>query len=349
MTGTRRPTITDVAAEAGVSRAAVSKVIRHAYGVSPAMRARVEAAIESLGYRPSTSARSLRGRSFTIGIEVPELGNPFIADVVRGSIEALASTDYQIIIAPAEQGPEEGRRAIEVLADRGVEGIITVSPAVDVAWLEALAARLPVVMVGRHDPTGAYDTVTGDDLRGAREIMEHLLASGHRRIAHLTRADVATTARTPHGLRLAGYRASLREHGLSALEQIVRCGPAEEDAHGAAAALLSGPDRPTAIFAGNDELAFGAQRAAAELGLGPDRLALAGYDDVAMARHPGVSLTSVAQPADEMGRRAVELLRERLDGRTEAVHHVVDVRMIVRSSTLSPAAGGDPRDASGDG
>ena len=161
----RSVTINDVAREAGVSRAAVSKVIRNAYGVSPGMRERVDAAIAELGYRPSVAARALRGSSYRLGLEIPHVSARFMTQIVEGAKVALTGTPYQLVLAPAD-GPEYG--TIESLADGLVDGIIAVSPLVDPAWLENLARRVPIVMLGRHDRPDAYDTVVGDDEAGAR-------------------------------------------------------------------------------------------------------------------------------------------------------------------------------------
>lgn len=334
----RRPSIQDVAREAGVSRAAVSKVIRNAYGVSDAMREKVTAAIAKLGYRPSPAARALRGASYTIGVEMPFLGNPFLAAIVDGAIDALEGSGYQVIVAPADDDPAEGFRAIEALADHGVDGIMTISPLVDPGWLEGLAARVPIVMLGRHDDSRGYDTVTADDVTGTRLMMDHLLGLGHRSILHLTRSEHITRSgnANPHALRLEGYLAAMDAAGLADRARVVRSGPNEADAYGVALEALTSGERPTAVFAGNDELALGVQRAAAELGLSPAELSISGYDDVTLARHPLVSLTTVAQPGREMGQRSMQLVRERIAGRTEPVHHDFPVELRVRDSTTSP-------------
>jgi len=329
----RSATIEDVAREAGVSRAAVSKVIRNAYGVSPAMRQRVHAAIETLDYRPRVAARAMRGASFTLGIELPGIGNPFFSKVIAGSNAALAGSPYQLIIAPAVSDGEEGLRALEALADRQVDGIVAISPLVAPAWLERMAQRTPIVMLGRHDASEAYDTVTGDDVEGTRLVMEHLFALGHRRIVHLTRSADVTLLRsgTPHAIRLEQYETHMRGAGLSAEIRIARTGLDEEAARAATFRLLD-EDMPTAIFAGHDELALGAQRALAERGLGPDDVSIVGYDDVDIASHPAISLTSVDQSGELMGERAIELLLERLKGRSEPTHVTVQPVLKTRAS-----------------
>ena len=333
MTDARSATIEDVARQAGVSRAAVSKVIRNAYGVSPAMRERVNAAIEELDYRPRIAARAMRGSSFTLGIELPHLGNPFFTKIVAGATAALQGTGYQLIIAPADVDGEEGVRALGALSDRQVDGIIAISPLVAPEWLERLATRVPVVMLGRHDRSVAYDTVTGDDVDGTRQVMEHLLGLGHRRIVHLTRSEDVTQpgSGTPHAVRLEQYLEHMRRAGLGDRIRVVRTGMTEESARLDTLALLD-EERPTAIFVGNDELALGTLQAVGEHGLS-DEVSIVGYDDVGIASHPAISLTSVDQAGTTMGERAIQLLLERIQGRTEPAHFSVTPVLRVRGSS----------------
>ncbi|HEX2144413.1 MAG TPA: LacI family DNA-binding transcriptional regulator [Glycomyces sp.] len=331
-------TIQDVAREAGVSRAAVSKVIRNAYGVSPAMRERVTAAIEQLGYRPSVSARGMRGATFTLGIEIPDLANPFFPRLLTGATTALSGSPYQLIIAPADPAHSEGHRAIQALVDRKVDGVIAVSPLVEPAWLETLAATVPVVMLGRHDRSTGYDTVVNDDEAGTGQVMRHLIELGHRDIAHLTYEEEKTVPGSvvPQAIRLETYRKVMKEAGLASHIQVVRTPMSEAAVHRAALQLLSGLERPTAIFACHDETALGVQRAVADAGLTSADVSVAGYDDIEIARHPGVSLTTVNQDGERMGRLAVELLLDRIKGRTEPRHEIVRPDLVVRGSTRPP-------------
>ncbi len=332
----RSATIQDVARTAGVSRAAVSKVIRNAPGVSAGMRLRFEAAIEELGYRPSVAARAMRGASYTLGLEIPQFGNQFLTQVIDGAKGALEGTAYQLVIAPAEGA---GYAAIEALVDRQVDGLVAVSPLVEPAWLERLAERLPLVMMGRHDDGQNYDTVVGDDVTGVREAMAHLLQLGHRHIAHLTESEAVTApgSGTPHAYRLATYTACMVEAGLAELVRVVRAGPTEDGAYEAVSAVLRGADRPTAVLAGHDQLAIGALAAVADAGLSAREVSVVGYDNTQIAAHPGISLTSVDQSGVEMGSQAITMLLERMRGRTEPRSHMVTTRLCVRASTAPPA------------
>ncbi len=329
----RQATIEDVAAAAGVSRAAVSKVLRNAYGVSDSMRERVTAAMTELQYRPRIAARAMRGRTFTIGIEIPDFGNQFFTRMLSGAMRALEGTPYQVVIAPAEAGSREGLRAIEALIDRQVDGVIAVSPRVDQLALERIAASTPVVMFGRFDTSDEYDTVAGDDRLGTAAAMAHLLELGHTRIAHLTLPESDASDASPHGVRLREYRAAMADAGHADHEFVLRSDEGQDAAYETvAAALCDGVDM-TAVFAAHDELAIGALRAVAESG---SDLSIVGYDDVPIAAHPALGLTTVHQPGDEMGARAIELLLERVAGRTEPVHEVFTPQLRVRTSTRAP-------------
>jgi len=330
----RSATLEDVAREAGVSRAAVSKVIRKAYGVSPEMRKRVLEAIEKINYRPNVAARAMMGSSYTLGFELAVLENPALAQMVQSAADTLAGSEYQLVAAPS--GTPDGSGAIQALLDLRVAGIIAIAPLASKEWLADLAGRVPLVMLARHDSAPAYDTVSGDDAQGTRLMMEHLFALGHDRIAHLTRFEdfTAPEAATPQSVRLQTYVECMAEKGREA--HIVRALPSEPDACRITHELLESGDCPTAIFASTDDQALGALRAVMERGLGPADVSVAGYDDIRMSSHPGISLTTVAQAVQEQGSLAVSLLLERIQGRTDARHVTTAPALKVRNSTAPP-------------
>jgi LacI family transcriptional regulator len=330
-----RPSISDVALEAGVSKAAVSKVIRNAYGVSPAMRERVESAIDRLAYRPRVAARVMRGASFTIGFEVPHLGNDFFTQVTEGAAAKLAGSGYQLIIAPGLDYLS-GASVLDALVDRQVDGIIAISSDVEPEWLERLAAHIPLVVLGRHDRSLGYDTITDDDAAGVDLVMDHLFALGHQRIAHLT-IDPPTEM-APQAHRLAAYGDSMERAGLE--PQVVFSKAAEHDAYDTARAFLEVSPPPTAIFAGNDTLAIGVLRAVADRGWTAADVSVVGYDDIDLADHPLISLTSVDQFGIDMGKTAIDLLMQRIrDGRTEPTHQLIRPELRVRCSSGPVRAG----------
>ncbi|MGN6127273.1 MAG: LacI family DNA-binding transcriptional regulator [Humibacter sp.] len=328
----RAATIEDVAATAGVSRAAVSKVLRGAYGVSDGMRQRVTAAIEQLEYRPRIAARAMRGRSFTIGMEIPDLGNQFFTRMLNGAMQTLADTPYQIVIAPAEPGSRRGLRAIEALVDRQADGVLVVSPPLDLAELERVAGATPIVMLGRHAVSERFDSVDCDDTAGVAVAMRHLHDLGHTRIAHLTLQDVQATDDSPHGMRLRCYEQTMRGAGLADDIHVLRADEGEQAAYETVRAALSQGLDATALFAAHDELAIGALHAIAEAGI---QLSVVGYDDVPLASHPALGLTTVYQPGEQMGAKAAGFLLERLEGRTEPRHALFQPELKVRTSTRS--------------
>jgi LacI family transcriptional regulator len=329
----KRPSISDVALEAGVSKAAVSKVIRDAYGVSPAMKERVDAAIQRLEYRPRVSARAMRGASFTVGFEIPHLGNDYFTQVMQGAADTLHNTQYQLMIAPGV-GTFGGKEVIESLIDRQVDGVVAVSSDVTTDQLERLAQQVPMVVLGRRDPSPHYDTVVGDDALGAHLAMDHLLELGHTRIAHLTIQPANEWA--PQAVRSSVYEEVMLSAGLEA--HVVISENTEHDAYATAHDLLTGPTPPTAIFAAHDALAIGVQRAAVDLAHHGMPVSVVGYDGIDIAAHPLISLTTVDQSGTEMGAAAITLLMEQIrDKRTEPRQHVIRPRLRVGRSTGPPA------------
>ncbi|GAA2971411.1 LacI family transcriptional regulator [Microbacterium terrae] len=329
----RRPSMDDVAKAAGVSKGAVSKVIRDAYGVSPEMRQRVEATIRELGYRPRIAARAMRGSSFSIGLEIPNLDSEFFTQIMKGAASQLSGTNYQLMIAPG-LGELSGTPVLENLADRQVDGIIAISPEVTPEWLEELSREVPVVLLGRHDKSASYDTITNDDEAGTRLALDHLLGLGHRRIAHLTlrMKNERSDAQPPHTVRRLMYERVTADAGLEPL--VVYSDLAGDGAYLSAKELLVSDPRITAIFAGNDTLAIESLRAIADLGLTAEDVSVIGYDDIRMAGHPLVSLSTIDQFGEAMGRAAIDLLMERIrGGRTEPRHRELEPKLRVRAST----------------
>ncbi|WP_380161952.1 LacI family DNA-binding transcriptional regulator [Kineococcus sp. R86509] len=333
----RRATIQDVAAAAGVSISAVSKVVRDAYGVSPQMRERVTAAIEQLGYRPNAGARAMRGRSYTIGVVLVELTSPFQPEVAQGVSDELEAGPFQEIIVTAGSAAKHAKTRIQALLDRQVDGLVVVAPWIEVDWIEDLAQRLPVVTVALHGPARHFDTVVDDEHLGAGLMVDHLVGLGHRRIAH-TSMPAGVTRRPfalSHTARADGYRQAMRRHGLE--PEIITTQYSEDGGYEAAAKLLAQPEPPTAIFAGADIAALGVMRAAEERGLRiPDDLTVAGYDNIHISTINRVSLTTVDQSGHLTGSVSARLLLERIAGRTQPVRYVVSPSLVARATSGPP-------------
>ncbi|CBG75607.1 MULTISPECIES: LacI family DNA-binding transcriptional regulator [Streptomyces] len=313
----RRITIVDVARHARVSVTSVSKVLRNAYGASPEMQAKVRRAIEELGYRPHAGARALRGQTYTIGVMLPDIRNPFFPEILDGVTESLEETDYQVFLGPGCNGEKAEARVTEAMIDRGMDGLILVAPVSSRAHLEHVAAAVPTVVVGRHGSSALYDTVADDDAEGAALVVRHLAGLGHHRIAHVEHheTDTARLAEMPNARRADGYRQAMRVQGLAEQIDVISTSYSQEGGHRAAQELLARPPaaRPTALFAGADVVAMGVLEALADAGLSvPGDLSVAGYDNTTFAAFGPVSLTSVDQAGREMGRNAVRLLLDRI-------------------------------------
>ena len=338
---TRRITIVDVARHAQVSTTAVSKVLRNAYGASPAMRAKVQQAIAELGYRPSAAARGLRGQTYTIGVMIPELRNLFFADIIDGITAQLAGTDYQVLIAPGCNGEKAEARVIDAMTDRSMDGLILIAPVSARKRLNEVAGSVPTVVVGRHGSSPAYDTVTDDDVAGAALVVDHLADLGHRRIAHIEHheTDRVRLAEMPNAQRAEGYRAAMRRRGLEEEIDIASTSYTHEGGYLGAKELLGRPRLPTAIFAGADVVALGALEAIAEAGLSvPGDISVAGYDNSALAAFGPVSLTSVDQDGRHMGADAARLLVDRIaDRERRTVQVKLSPTLAVRRTTAAPS------------
>ncbi len=333
----RRVTIADVARHAGVSTAAVSKVLRNAYGVSADMSQRVRSSMAELGYRPHAAARGLRGRSFTIGLLLDNIRNPFYGDILEGVTDALAKTDFQVLVGSAGFGAQNQSRLADAMIDRAMDGLILVAPSMSRSRVIAVAKTIPAVVVGHHDTADEYDSVVDDDVAGAALVVDHLVALGHRRIAHTSAAAKGQWTRSPGQVRSDGYRQAMHRHGLDEAVNMAGTSYSEEGGYQAGRELLDRPDRPTAIFAGADIAALGVLRAAYELGLRiPADLSLAGYDNTTIASSAPINLTSVDQAGHDMGATAARLLGERMDGRSRSVLTSAAPQLIVRSTTGPP-------------
>jgi LacI family transcriptional regulator len=339
MTPAHRVTIVDVARHANVSTTAVSKVLRNAYGASPAMQARVRQAIEELGYRPNAAARSLRGRTYTIGALLPDLRNPFFPDILDGVNEHLRGSEYHVLLGTSCDDEPGERTVIDAMIDRGMDGIVLIAPVTPSALLEEIAATVPTVVVGRHSHSARYDTVTDDDLAGAALVVNHLADLCHRRIAHIehTETDPTRIAEMPNAVRAEGYRRAMRDRGPK--PDIVSTSYTQEGGYTGTRRLLDRDpaDRPTAIFAGADIVAIGALEALSEAGLTvPGDVSLAGYDNTSIAALGPISLTSVDQAGHRIGTNAARLLLERLTDRDRPATQVKLAPTLVPRRSTGP-------------
>ncbi|WP_128437037.1 LacI family DNA-binding transcriptional regulator [Streptomyces cyaneus] len=307
----RPPTIRDVADRAGVSKSLVSLVLRGSDQVRPEKRDAVLRAVRELGYRPNAAARSLsEQRTRTVGVLLNDLRNPWFVDMLDGLNSLLHDNGLHMLLADARLNRRTGQDPTGPFLDLRVDGLVVVGTLPDPAALEAVAARIPVVVAGAREPVpSGVDVVAGDDERGARLVAEHLIGLGHRRIAHIAGYGAVGE------LRRRSFEAAMREHGLGDEAVVEPSDMTEEGGYRTTVRLLSRPERPTAVFAVNDIAAVGALSAAEELGLRvPRDLSIVGYDNTSIARLRHVWLTTVDNTSHEVGRRAARCLLERFEG-----------------------------------
>jgi LacI family transcriptional regulator len=328
-------TIGDVAAEAGVSVATVSKVINGRYGVAPATLAKVQAVIEQLGYESSLVARSLRShRTNVIGILVADI-EPFSAELLKGAGAAIRARDYELIVySGSGHGKDHSgweRRYVSRLGGTLTDGMILVTPT-----LVDVSDATPIVAVDPHAGPSNLPSVHSDNLAGAITATGHLIELGHRRIGFLAGRPDLESARK----REQGYRDALAAAGIPLDPELIRVGDYDlEMSEVPARQLLSLSDRPTAIFAANDLSAIQTMHVARSLGLSiPGDVSVIGFDNIPESALTAPPLTTIDQSIQEMGRRAVELLIDLIEGNAEPPGQVtLPTRLVVRQS-CGPAA-----------
>lgn len=323
----QRATQVDVAREAGVSRALVSIHFRGLPGVSPVNRELISSAARKLNYRPNKLASQLASRGAdSVGVYFLNFTNELFADIYEGVHEILGSSDTSLVlsISPEAGGNEES--AIDALIEARVGVVIATGLLVPDAVVQRIAEHIPVVSVSRHVP--GIDSVYPDDELGGELATRHLLELGHRRILHL-----ANPQRDGYTGRRRGYLNAMRSAGLE--PRILESDYSRESAAVAIGPALDSPDRPTAIFANNDQTALGVLEAVHQRGLRcPDDVSLVGYDNTRTASSPGIRLTSVDIRARELGRRGALAAQARLgESAGEPIDDCLAPALTIRNST----------------
>lgn len=342
-------TIVDVAREAGVSIKTVSRVVNRESGVQEATRDRVQAVVDRLNYRPKLSARSLAGaRSFLIGLLYYDPSASFVATVQQGAtLRCREAGTHLVVESLHNDAPDLAQQVERMVAALRPDGMILTPPLCDNAQLlQALrGSHTPFVQISPERDLHGIPSVRMNDTLAAEEITNLLLSLGHQHIAFVQGApDQAASA-----MRLQGYVTALRAHGLEPNPDLLMPGDFTFPSGVAAAhKLLSGRQRPTAVFAANDEMALGVLAVAHRLGLAvPRELSIAGFDDSPAASLVWPPLTTVRQPIDAMARLAVEMLVEAqhlaqalgAEGLDTSPHRVLPHELVVRASTSAPGRG----------
>lgn len=324
-----RPTMREVAAIAGVSLKTVSRVVNNEPRVNQDTAERVRRAIAELGFRVNYGASNLkRGASTaTIGLVIEDVANPFFSVIARAVEEVARDRAHLLVTASSDESGTREREVIDTLVSRRIDGLIVVPAGRDHRFLQPeTRIGTPIVFVDRPPGRLEADTVLLDNVGGARQATDHLLGRGHRRIGVLLdRRGVYTL-----GPRLEGYRQAMREAGVEVDDALLRydCHDAD-DAVAAVQDLLRLSDPPTAVFATNNRMSVGAVRALASRGSTLPPVALVGFDDFELAEVLSPPVTVVAYDLPAIGRRAAEILFDRIAGDARPPRRVVMPTWIV--------------------
>lgn len=351
--GSRRgsaPTIADVAERAGVSPMTVSRVINDEASVRPTTRARVEEAIAALNYAPNRAARSLAGIGpISIALLYSNPSEAYLSAFLVGSLDEASNSDVQLIVEKCELGDHELEVARHMI-DAGVDGIVLPSPLCDSADLIDLIASegIPAVVVGSGTPSPKLHAVSIDEYAAAYDMTRHIISLGHSRIGFI----IGNPAQNASQRRFEGYRQALKDAGLAIDPKLVTQGYfTYRSGLKCAAQLIDLADRPTAIFASNDDMAAATVAVAHQRGLDvPGDLTVCGFDDTNLATAIWPELTTIHQPIADMSRAAIKLLtaevrRQRSGMPGEIRHLVLDYSLTQRQSDAPPRRRSAPKRA----
>ncbi|MEJ1105822.1 MULTISPECIES: LacI family DNA-binding transcriptional regulator [unclassified Kribbella] len=330
-------TLREVAERAGVSVRTVSNVVNDFPQVAPETRAKVQRALDELGYQPNAVARTLRrGRSGLIALVLPELDVPYFAELTRAVIEQAAAAGYTVVVDQTDGDPVRERELV-MRGSRAAmfDGLIFNPLALGDADLRDRPSSTPVVLLGERVVQGGLDHIMVDNVGAAELATRHLIELGRQRIAAI--GDQSDESRRTGRLRTEGYQNALRAAGLEIVPELIRPTEFFHRADGAAAMadLLALPEPPDAVFCYNDLLALGALRTILSRGLRvPEDIALVGFDDIEDGRYSTPSLTTIRPDKTQIAKHAVQLLLNRLDGdQSPPAELPADYDLAIREST----------------
>ncbi|PDO10649.1 MAG: LacI family transcriptional regulator [Candidatus Reconcilbacillus cellulovorans] len=329
-----KATIYDVAREAGVSIATVSQVINGKGKISEERRREILKIMEKLNYQPSVIAAALTGKkTYTLGLLVPDIANPFFAEFARAVEDEGHRVGYNLIFCSTDNREDRVERYLTLFRQKKVDGVIIGTGIENDKLLNPLVQQgVPVVLFAREAPDLPVHTVVVDDAGGGALAARHLAELGHRRFGVLAESPKISSSRE----RIRGFRAAVEEAGCELPDKFVaHCGPSVSDSKRYALDLLLRSDRPTALFCCNDLLAIGALQAAREIGLRvPQDISVVGFDDTILASVSDPPLTTVAQPIETIGKIVIDLLVNHGDSEKRRI--VLQPELKIRHSTSSP-------------
>ncbi len=327
-------TIYEIAKKAGVSPSTVSRALSGNGYVSKKMKEKIMAIAEEMNYRPNELARALvTKKSYTIGLVVADIGNPFFPALARGVEDAANVEGYNIILCNTDSNATKAREYVRLLSSRQTDGVVFCSASVSDSHVKTVTdSGIPVVLIYPSNSLKC-DMVACDNLSGGMMATEHLIGLGHTSIAIIT----AKVNRITGADRLKGYKKALAKHNLRLNDDYILDGDySMESGYDCTKRFLKLKYRPTAIFATNDLMAIGAINAVEDEGLKvPDDIAIVGYDDITMASFVKPKLTTVAQPKYEMGNLACKVLLDRIKKPDAQIRStVLKPKLIVRGSSM---------------
>lgn len=325
-------TLEAVARLAGVSTSTVSRYLSGTHQVSPDKKAAIDSSIDKLNYRPNLVARGLaKGRTMTVGVMTQEILSSFFNEAMRGVEDGLIGHNYEAIFVSGHWDPADEARRLTSLMGRGVDGVVLIMGGLEDSVMARHANGVPMVLMGRHSALKQVHSLSFDHYDGACRAVRHLVELGHKRIAFVS----GPPDRFDADERMRGYRDTLAQAGIAFDDQLVASGNYVEPGGVTAMNILLDRGRPfTAVFAGNDDSAYGAMLAMHRRGIViPRDVSLVGYDDLPHSSYCIPPLTSVRQPLRELGREAANAIVALIEGRKPPRSALTRLELIVREST----------------
>ncbi|HEX6559650.1 MAG TPA: LacI family DNA-binding transcriptional regulator [Longimicrobiales bacterium] len=339
-------TIRDVAREAGVSVATVSRVINESGPVKAETRRRIREVAQRLRFTPNTTARNLSTRrTHTIGVLLPDIYGEFFSEIMRGIDLTARQHKNHIIVSSSHSDANEVEAAVRAMRGR-VDGLILMASELETtSFANSLSERTPVVLINAAAKDPQFDTLNIDNYGGAYAMTRHLVQLGHREIRMIRGSQRNQDASE----RARGFRAALADAGLPCVDAVILPGDfTEASGYAATRQLLAASQRPTAIFAANDSMAVGVLSALRDAGLRvPEDVAVAGFDDIPIAEYVSPSLSTVRVSMATLGARAAERLFATIHahGKTERKHEVLPTELIIRRSCGTSPISTIPKEA----
>lgn len=333
-------TIKDIAKQAGVSHATVSRALNGNSAISDATTVKIRELASEMGYSPSAAARGLKtNRSSVIGVIVSHLDNPYFSEIVQGIEDEVQGTGYSLFFASSHLNPENEKNIIKAFAEHRVDGVIICSIIVEKEQADTLRQHgMPIVVINRQSPDKFNGSISHDDLDGARQVTRHLLELGHHRIGYLGNKLAARI----NDQRLSGFQKESAAAGITPdASMICNCiGGEIENGFTGMNQLLSSPQRPTAVFCFNDLMAIGALKALSDAGIAvPSQMSLVGFDNIEYSAYTQPPLTTFDQPKRDIGIEAARLLLDLIQSEkplsTFPSSHVMRGQLLVRASTAT--------------